>query len=65
MCRRDRSKRNLILIGFMGAGKTSVGQAYARQYGLPIIDTDQRIEEAAGMAIADIFACLLYTSRCV
>ena len=51
-----RSKRNLILIGFMGAGKTSVGQAYARQYGLPIIDTDQRIEEAAGMAIADIFA---------
>lgn len=51
-----RSKHNLILIGFMGAGKTSVGLAYARQYGMPIIDTDQRIEEAAGMAIADIFA---------
>lgn len=52
----SRSRKNLILIGFMGAGKTSVGDCYARQYGLPMIDTDQRIEAAAGMAIADIFA---------
>ena len=38
------------------AGKTSVGDCYAREYGLPIIDTDQRIEAAAGMAISKIFA---------
>lgn len=48
-------KNNLILIGFMGAGKTSVGDGYAREYGLPVIDTDQRIEAAAGMAISKIF----------
>lgn len=48
-------KDNLILIGFMGAGKTSVGDCYAREYGLPVIDTDQRIEAVAGMAISEIF----------
>lgn len=47
---------NLIIIGFMGAGKTSVGDLYAKTYRLPIIDTDQRIEAAAGMSIPDIFA---------
>lgn len=52
----SQAKHNLILIGFMGAGKTSVGDCYAREYGLPIIDTDQRIEAAAGMAISKIFA---------
>ncbi|MCC8028131.1 MAG: shikimate dehydrogenase [Clostridium sp.] len=49
-------KQNLIFIGFMGAGKTSVGEAYARACNMPLIDTDQRIEEAAGMAISRIFA---------
>lgn len=47
---------NLILIGFMGAGKTSVGELYAKKYGIPVVDTDKLIEQAAGMAIADIFA---------
>lgn len=51
-----KARHNLILIGFMGAGKTSVGECYAREYGLPVIDTDQRIEAAAGMAISQIFA---------
>ncbi|MDD3252017.1 MAG: shikimate kinase [Lachnospiraceae bacterium] len=49
-------KQKLILIGFMGAGKTSVGQACARAFGLPLLDTDQLIEERAGMAISEIFA---------
>lgn len=49
------TRHNLILIGFMGAGKTSVGDCYAREYGLPVIDTDQRIEAAAGMSIPQIF----------
>lgn len=52
----SKVRHNLILIGFMGAGKTSVGECYASEYGLPIIDTDQRIEAAAGMAISQIFA---------
>lgn len=47
---------NVILTGFMGAGKTSIGQRYAAMYGLPFVDTDQEIERAAGMAIRDIFA---------
>lgn len=47
---------NLILIGFMGAGKSSVGQAYAAASRRPLLDTDQMIEEAAGMTISDIFA---------
>lgn len=50
------SKGNIILIGFMGAGKTSVGERLAARYGLPLIDTDREIEKAAGMAISDIFA---------
>lgn len=49
-------KHNLILIGFMGAGKTSVGMTYAKRYHLPLLDTDQLIEEEAGMTISRIFA---------
>lgn len=47
---------NLIFTGFMGAGKTSVGQEYASRYGLPFVDTDQEIEKEAGMPIKEIFA---------
>ena len=47
---------NIILIGFMGAGKTSVGERFAARYGMPLIDTDREIEAAAGMAISEIFA---------
>lgn len=49
-------KENLILIGFMGAGKTCVGECYADRYGWPLVDTDHLIEEMAGMTISDIFA---------
>lgn len=47
--------RNVILIGFMGAGKTSVGQCYAGRLGLRLTDTDELIEETAGMKISEIF----------
>lgn len=49
-------KQNVILIGFMGAGKTSVGGACAAATGRPLLDTDQMIESEAGMTISDIFA---------
>lgn len=60
---RRSSKRGLIapraqavfLVGFMGAGKTSVGEALAGQLGWRFIDLDQRIEAQAGKRIADIF----------
>lgn len=48
--------KHVILIGFMGAGKTTVGTACARMFGLPLLDTDQMIEEMAGTTISEIFA---------
>jgi shikimate kinase len=50
--------RPLVLVGTMGAGKTSVGRRLARLLGAPFRDSDHEIEAAAGMSIADIFATL-------
>ena len=46
----------LLLVGFMGAGKTSVGRALAARLGLPFADLDEEIVEAAGRPIPAIFA---------
>lgn len=46
----------IVLVGFMGAGKTTVGRILATMAGLPFIDIDERIEEAEGRAVAEIFA---------
>ncbi|MBO4863087.1 MAG: shikimate dehydrogenase [Eubacterium sp.] len=46
---------NIILTGYMGSGKTTVGKALAEKYGMTFIDTDQLIEEKAGKAISKIF----------
>lgn len=48
--------RHLVLVGLMGAGKTSVGKRIAQRLHLPFIDSDNAIEEAAHMAIPEIFA---------
>lgn len=47
---------NIVLIGFMGSGKTSVGRLLARKLGSNFVDLDERIEEASGVKIAEIFA---------
>ena len=47
---------HIILIGFMGAGKTAVGKRLARQMQLPFVDTDDWIEAQEGRSISDIFA---------
>jgi len=47
---------NLILTGFMGTGKTTVGQLIAQRLGRQFVDTDQWIEERAGKSVAAIFA---------
>lgn len=49
-------KRNLILIGLMGAGKSSVGRIVASQLGIPFIDTDSEIERVSRMTIPELFA---------
>ena len=46
----------IVLVGFMGAGKTTVGRLLAAKLGRPFIDSDQVIEERAGMPIRQIFA---------
>jgi shikimate kinase len=47
---------NLVLTGFMGTGKTTVGQLIAHRLGREFIDTDRWIEERAGKTVAAIFA---------
>ena len=51
------AERSLLvfLVGFMGSGKTSVGQALARRLGCEFIDLDRQIETNAGRSVADIF----------
>ena len=46
---------NVILIGFRGSGKTTVGKALAERLGLEFIDCDARIEQQAGVTIREIF----------
>jgi len=46
----------IVLVGFMGAGKTTVGHLLAGRLGLPFIDADTAIEERAGCPVRQIFA---------
>ncbi|RUN75204.1 shikimate kinase [Sphingomonas sp. TF3] len=45
----------IVLVGLMGAGKSTVGRRLAIRLGLPFVDADTEIETAAGMSIPDIF----------
>ena len=47
---------NIILTGFMGTGKSTVGKQIANRLGWLFVDTDALIEEKAGMSISNIFA---------
>lgn len=46
----------IVLVGLMGAGKTSVGRRLAEKLRVPFVDADHEIECAAGKTIAEIFA---------
>lgn len=47
--------KNIILCGFMGCGKTTVGENLKKKAGMNLIDTDAYIEETQGMSISEIF----------
>ena len=47
---------NVVLIGMMGCGKTTVGKLLSRAMGRSFVDTDQAIEERLGRTIPDVFA---------
>ena len=50
-----RPDRCIVLVGLMGAGKSTVGRRLAKRLGLAFIDSDEEIEKAAGRSIRDIF----------
>ena len=47
--------RSVVLVGMMGAGKSTIGRRLSARLGLPFLDADTEIEAAAGMSIPDIF----------
>jgi 3-dehydroquinate synthase len=48
--------KNIVLVGFMGTGKSIIGQKLSAKLGLPFFDTDKIIEEEANMTIGEIFS---------
>lgn len=55
MLQACRLRKSVILVGMMGAGKTAVGTATARLLGVPFLDSDDEITQAARRSIAEIF----------
>ena len=47
--------KNIILIGFMGCGKSTVGKALSELSGFPLVDTDAYIEEKFGITVSQFF----------
>lgn len=52
---RPATIRPIVLVGLMGAGKSTVGRRLASRLALPFVDADEEIERAAGLSIAEIF----------
>jgi len=52
----DRLSPNLYLVGFMGTGKSTVGQKAAHLLNMPFLDSDQEIEKRCGLKISEVFA---------
>ena len=54
--RRRLGRRSIVLVGLMGAGKTTVGRRLSNILAIPFTDADAEIEQAAGKSIPEIFA---------
>ena len=50
-----KMEKAIVLVGLMGAGKTSIGRRLAKQLHCPFIDTDEEIEKEQGCTISEIF----------
>lgn len=50
-----KNKKNIVLTGFMGSGKSTVGAELARLTGFKTVEVDEEIEKSAGMSIPEIF----------
>ena len=48
-------KKPIVMVGMMGAGKTAVGRALAHRLNVPFLDSDDEIEKAAAMSVAEVF----------
>jgi len=53
---RHTDPRHIVLVGMMGAGKSSVGRVLAARLGRPLLDTDDLVEEATGRSVREIWA---------
>ncbi|MEO6256864.1 MAG: shikimate kinase [Sphingomicrobium sp.] len=51
----QRLDRSIVLVGLMGVGKSTVGRRLARRLGLPFVDSDSAIEDAAGFSAAEVY----------
>jgi shikimate kinase len=51
----DLPRGRIALVGFMGAGKSTIGAALARRLGWPFVDTDAEVERSLGMPVREIF----------
>ena len=49
------SNKNLVFLGMMGSGKSSIGAMVSKKLNIPFIDIDDLIEEYAGITVSEIF----------
>ena len=55
LARKALGKRNLVLVGLMGAGKSAIGKLVAQGLGIPFIDSDHEIERVSRMTVPELF----------
>ena len=51
----DHLDKPIVLVGLMGVGKSTVGRRLAKRLGLPFVDSDSAIEDAAGFTAAEVY----------